>query len=81
MSSLTLQAIHFSSVTRATAANPMPVVWQTTSRIVDTTGIRPIASISARTLFGLEPEHAVFESLQALVDDLERCFYLRVEGE
>ncbi len=39
MSSFTEQAIQRSSVTRATAAKPMPVVRQTTSRIVGTAAI------------------------------------------
>ena len=37
--SRTLQAIQRSSVTCATAANPMPVVLQTTSRMVGTAAI------------------------------------------
>ena len=47
MSSFTLQAIQRPSVTRATAANPMPVVRHTTSKIVGTTLMRAMASRSA----------------------------------
>ncbi len=47
MSSRTLQAIQRSEVTRATAAKPIPVMRQTTSRIVGTTEMAPTASISA----------------------------------
>lgn len=46
MSSFTLQVTHRSSVTRATAQNPMPVVWQTTSRIVGTDLMPSISSMS-----------------------------------
>ena len=46
ISSFTLHAIHRSSVTRATAANPMPVVRQTTSRIKGTAAILLTAAIS-----------------------------------
>ena len=47
MSSRTLQAIQRSAVTRATAAKPMPVRRQTTSRMVGTTETALTASISA----------------------------------
>ena len=47
ISSRTAQATQRSSVTRATAAKPMPVVRQTTSRIVGTDTIWATAEISA----------------------------------
>jgi hypothetical protein len=43
ISSRTAQAIQRSSVTRAIAAKPMPVVRHTTSRMVGTASIRPTA--------------------------------------
>jgi hypothetical protein len=45
--SSTLQTIQRLSVTRATAAKPMPVLRQTTSRMRGTASMRPTASISA----------------------------------
>ena len=47
ISSRTAQAIQRSSVTRATAAKPMPVVRQTTSRIVGTASMPAMADRSA----------------------------------
>ena len=55
MSSFTLQAIQRSSVTRATAANPMPVVRHTTSRIVGTALMRAMASRSAWKSLDMPP--------------------------
>ena len=49
ISSRTAQAIQRSSVTRATAAKPMPVVRHTTSRIVGTASIRAIAATASST--------------------------------
>ena len=50
ISSRTAQATHRSSVTRATAANPIPVVRHTTSRIIGTASIRATAATSASIL-------------------------------
>ena len=50
ISSRTAQAIHRSSVTRATAAKPMPVVRHTTSRIIGTTSILATAARSSAKL-------------------------------
>ena len=47
ISSRTAQAIQRSSVTRATAAKPMPVVRQTTSRMRGTAAMPCTAAISA----------------------------------
>ena len=55
ISSFTAQAIQRSSVTRATAAKPMPVVRQTTSRIVGTKARRFTSSISGITVFSIGP--------------------------
>jgi hypothetical protein len=56
MSSFTLQAIQRSSVTRATAANPMPVVRHTTSRIIGTALMRATASRSAWKSVDIGPQ-------------------------
>ena len=50
MSSRTAQATQRSSVTRATAAKPMPVVRQTTSRMVGTASMRATAATSSSRL-------------------------------
>ena len=46
--SATWQAIHRSSVTRATAAKPIPVVRHTTFSMLATAAMRPIAAASRR---------------------------------
>jgi hypothetical protein len=55
ISSRTSQAIQRSSLTRATAAKPMPVVRHTTSRIVGTTSIRAIAATSRSASSEVKP--------------------------
>ena len=61
ISSRTAQAIQRSSVTRATAAKPMPVVRHTTSRIVGTASIRATAARSPWKL-SATPSLSLFES-------------------